>query len=70
MAVKMYLHESYLSDGSLVYAVSLPQSPLDAVTLVDAMELVEKVKTAIAAHTNEEVEVVELSEVEQYGSAA
>jgi hypothetical protein len=75
--IRIYLHESHLSDGSLVYAVSLGPNDsesrplvLDAVTLNDALLLADKLKKAIRDHTNEEVEVVELSEVERYGTVA
>lgn len=75
MTVKIYLHESYLSDRSLVYAVSIGANDgesrhllLDAVTLNDMLLLADKLKTAIEAHTNEDVKFVELSEVERFGT--
>ena len=66
--MKLYLHESTLSDGSLVYNVTVGEGAyLEAVTLRDARLLVDKIRAAVEAHTNSELEVVELSEAYRYG---
>jgi hypothetical protein len=56
--VKLHIREKSLSDRSLVYDVSIEtDGSLGAISLIDALDLVEKIKDAIKAHTNEEVEV-------------
>jgi hypothetical protein len=49
--------ETPLTDGSLVYAVSIGKEVLNCVTKKDAFALAEKFSTAINDHTNEETEV-------------
>lgn len=63
MSVRLSIHEQVLTDGSKVYDVLISNEHrevirLPAFTERDAHDLLEKLETAIGAHTTEEVGVV------------
>lgn len=49
--------ESTLTDGSKVYSVEIFGRAFDAISETDAMQLAEKVKLAVDAHTNTSTEI-------------